>query len=133
MQNIRDFVLARFDSTGVMNAIARATELQEPVIIYPVTQNLQQLAENLKNRDNVTDVKVFEDVALMRYGSSVKSFVSKFYRSVIPLEQQTLSESGKPMLPPYHVEGTDGRKLAEHHIFKKDVNNIIRVVFNNNH
>ncbi|KAF0973685.1 hypothetical protein FDP41_007072 [Naegleria fowleri] len=132
LQNIKDFVLARFDSTGVTEAIKKAVDLQEPVIIYPVNQNITQLSEHMKDREDVEDVRVFEDVALMRYGSSVKSFVSKFYRSIIPTEQQIISESGKPMLPPYFVEGIDGRRLAEHHLFKKDCNNIIRVVFTGN-
>lgn len=131
LKNIRDFVLARFDTTGVLEAIVKAVNLQSPVVIYPVNQNIPQLAENLKLREDV-DVKVFEDVALMRHGSSVKSFVSKFYRSIIPADKLTLNESGKPILPNYFVEGMDGRKIAEHSFFKKDANNIIRVVFNGN-
>ena len=131
LNNIKDFVLARFDSTGVHEAVKKAVELQDPIIIYPVNYNINQLSETMKNRDDNVECTVFEDVALMRYGSSVKSFVSKFYRSIIPVEQQKTSESGKIILPQYFVEGVDGRRLAEHHLFKKDTNNIIRVLFHN--
>ncbi|KAL9642063.1 hypothetical protein ABK040_004112 [Willaertia magna] len=129
LNNVRDMVLGRYYSTGVYEAIAKAVELQDPVIIYPVKYSVPQLSEQLQNRQD-TNVKVFEQVALMRYGSSIKGFVQKFYRSTFSNQQENNKhQQEKTNVPSYYVEGLDGRKIAEHTLLKRDENNIVRIVF----
>lgn len=86
IENVRDLVLYRFGSTGVVQVLQAAAEVLELVPVYPV-----------KNINNFGGDKVFRDCVLLRRGTTVVEAAKKIMGDV----------------PLAAIEGIGGVKIAE--------------------
>ena len=135
LENIRDFVLFRYGSTGVYEAVSKAVELEEHVAVYPVQYSIPAFKQlhDLATDDDVhinAELKkgLFQEVWLAKKGASIRHVVHRIFRSVFEkarLEEQTASKS-TPIT--WFCEGDDGRKLGETETVNNDCT-LIRVVF----
>lgn len=86
VENVRDLVLYRFGSTGLVQILQAAANILELVPVYPV-----------KNINNFGGAQVFRDCTLVRRGSTVASVVRKIMGD----------------LPITAIEGIGGARVGE--------------------
>ncbi|KAK6459897.1 P-loop containing nucleoside triphosphate hydrolase protein [Scheffersomyces coipomensis] len=89
IENIRDLVLYRFGSTGVIDLLKKAVELLDLVPVYPV--------KNIHNYTGGNGSNVFRDCLLVKRGSSVVSVGKKILGDVTIVS----------------IEGLGGMKIGE--------------------
>jgi hypothetical protein len=118
LNDIRDFVLFRYDSTGVYDAISKAVKLQDPLIVYPFATHVQTAIANAKTNDT----KLFQDCFLVKRGTTIREFAQSVYRTE---EEYSDEEKSRPKF--LYAEGVDGRKLSDGDVIT-DKNNVLRIV-----
>jgi ribosome-binding ATPase YchF (GTP1/OBG family) len=125
LENVRDFVLFRYGSTGVFEAVSKAVELQSHVAVYPVPFNIPALKQ-LHDISTANDIHVtaelqrgmFQDVWLAKEGTSIRHVVHRVYRAVFEKARQQAEENNnsngkKDAGVKWFCEGEDGRKLSD--------------------
>jgi len=148
LDNVRDFVLFRYGTTGVYQAVAKAIELQKQIAVYPVSYSLTALHQQQNNNDahHVSEEQkqgMFQDVVMIKQGTSVRSFVHKAYRPLfdrhrqqqqqeqLEQHQQEYSKHRKhtnSTTVKWYCESEDGRRLSETEPIMNDCT-LLRVVF----
>lgn len=98
MENVRDLVLFRFGSTGVVQVLQAAAEVLQLVPVYPV-----------KNIHNFGGTNVFRDCVLLRRGMTVGQ-VSKKIMGDVPIAI---------------IEGVGGVRIGEEDIIDISKNDIL--------
>lgn len=121
LQNIRDLVLFRYDTTGVFEAIKKAVALKQPIAVYNV-ENLTSMASF------GTPDKCFTKCFLVQKGTSLKQLVNHY---MIKKYQQADASQPQPKLKFAYAEALDGRKMSEHE-FLLENNTILRIVLDKN-
>ena len=76
IENVRDMVLYRFGSTGVVQVLSRAAELLGLVPVFPV-KNAHAFAVNGSGSDSGGSGPVFRDCVLVRRGATVRDVARK--------------------------------------------------------
>lgn len=109
IENLKDMVLYRFGSTGVVQVLTRAAELLGLVPVFPV-RNIHTFTSG-----SASSTAVFRDCVLVKKGSTV----GEVYRKVM---------GDAPLA---YVETEGGRRVGEDDVVavgKNDVSYLVRVV-----
>lgn len=101
LDNIRDLVLYRFGSTGVVQLLQAAADLLNLVPMYPV--------RNIHNFTGGSGDSVFRDCILVRKGTPV------IHAARIIMGDVTIA----------HIEGVGGNRVSEEDLIDKGVNDIL--------
>ena len=96
IENLRDMVLFRFGSTGVVQVLSRAVELLGLVPVFPV-RNANAFVVAGPAADDSGGSPVFRDCVLVRRGSTVRDVARKVIGDA----------------PLAHVEGPGGVRISE--------------------
>ena len=113
IENLKDMVLYRFGSTGVVQVLSKAAELLGLVPVFPVR------SINSFGSGSSDDGAVFRDCVLLKKGSSVRDCASKIMGDA----------------PIAYVEGIGGVRVSEDDVIaigKNDVNLSFRLLNNAN-
>lgn len=121
LEDIRDFVLFRYETTGVYEAIGRAVKLNDPLAVYPFSSHIQTALATTKNNSNF---KLFQDCFLVKQGTTIREFVQSVYHT----EDEYADEEEQKHRPKFQfAEGIDGRKLSDGEVLTEK-NNVLRIV-----
>ena len=107
IENLKDMVLFRFGSTGVVQVLARAAEILGLVPVFPV-RNIHAFGSGLSSTG-----PVFRDCVLVMRGTSVKECARKIMGDA----------------PLAYVEGAGGVRVSEDEIVAVGKNDVSLPVF----
>jgi len=139
LDSVRDFVLFRYDSTGVYQAVSKAVELQNYIAVYPVDFSIPALKQqhNADTREIHTSVELkkglFHKVILVKQCTSIRTVVHRAYRAIFDKQRALEEENAQKGIKTkeamrWYCETEDGRKLSETETLCNNCS-IIRVVF----